>query len=158
MRLYHASPVKISHPDVEHSRENVDFGKGFYLTALEDQARSYAQRFLLRGKKAFLHIYDLDEEMPGIRKKCFDAYDEDWLNFVTQCRRGAQPKKIDVVEGGVANDRVFNTIDLYFSGLISKEEALGRLRYVLPNHQLCILSQEVLDRYLHLVEIREIAS
>ena len=34
-----------------------------------------------------------------------------------------------MVEGGVANDRVFNTIELYYTGLIPKEEALRRLRF-----------------------------
>lgn len=46
MKLYHASNYIIESPDVHHSRELLDFGKGFYLTALEEQARKYSQRFL----------------------------------------------------------------------------------------------------------------
>lgn len=38
MIVYHASPFIIEKPDVNHSRENLDFGKGFYLTTLHDQA------------------------------------------------------------------------------------------------------------------------
>lgn len=48
MKLYHASPFVIKQPDVYHSREHLDFGKGFYLTSLYDQAYKYAMRFLLR--------------------------------------------------------------------------------------------------------------
>ena len=35
-------------------------------------------------------------------------------------------KEYDLVEGGIANDRIFNTIELYDSGLITREEALNR--------------------------------
>lgn len=34
MTLYHASPYIIESPDVSHSRDFLDFGKGFYLTAI----------------------------------------------------------------------------------------------------------------------------
>ena len=57
MKLYHASNCIIDTPDVYHSRDLLDFGKGFYLTALEEQARKYSQRFLFRGDKAFLNHY-----------------------------------------------------------------------------------------------------
>jgi len=54
MRLYHASPAIVEHPDVLHSRENLDFGRGFYTTALREQAVNYAERFLRRGDDAYL--------------------------------------------------------------------------------------------------------
>ena len=54
----------------------------------------------------------------------------------------------DVICGGIANDRVFNTIELYQDGLISRQEALGKLRYYRPNYQICITSQNLLDEYL----------
>ena len=31
MKLYHSSTVKVENPDLEHSRDYLDFGKGFYL-------------------------------------------------------------------------------------------------------------------------------
>lgn len=60
------------------------------------------------------------------------------------------------MEGGIANDKVFNTIDLYFSGLINKQEALGRLSFEHPNHQICILNQEIIKQHLHFVSAEEI--
>ncbi|WP_283139915.1 DUF3990 domain-containing protein [Bacteroides congonensis] len=55
MKLYHASSLVIKQPDVYHSREHLDFGKGFYLTSLYDQAYKYAMRFLLRRQKAYIN-------------------------------------------------------------------------------------------------------
>lgn len=149
MKLFHASPVVVEHPDVCHSREHLDFGKGFYLTALHEQAWKYAKRFLFHGRKAYINEYVLDDELPGFIVKRFDKYDAEWLDFVGNCRKGVQQQAFDIVEGGIANDRVFNTIDLYFSGNMSREDALGRLAFEHPNHQLCILNQEVITRHLH---------
>ncbi len=52
MKVYHASKYTIKSPDVKHSRDLLDFGKGFYLTSLVEQAKKYAQRFLFQGEKA----------------------------------------------------------------------------------------------------------
>ena len=59
MTLYHASTLCIDKPDVLHSRDNLDFGKGFYLTSLYEQAIRYSERFTRRGKEAFINVYEL---------------------------------------------------------------------------------------------------
>ena len=157
MILYHASTVAVEHPDLEHSRPNLDFGPGFYLTAMHDQAVRYAARFLRRGKPAFISEYELDDDLSDYTVKRFEQYDEPWLDYVTVCRHGDIPQQqYDAVEGGVANDKVFNTVDLYFAGVISKEEALGRLKYEKPNHQICILNGEMLATRLHFVKAEEL--
>ena len=51
MIVFHSSPCIVNHPDVSFSRDYLDFGKGFYVTTIEDQARKYAKRFLLRGNQ-----------------------------------------------------------------------------------------------------------
>ncbi len=58
MKLYHASTVRVEHPDVQHSRPNLDFGCGFYLTSMRSQAENYAERFKRRGKTAVLNEYE----------------------------------------------------------------------------------------------------
>lgn len=157
MRLYHASTVVVERPDVEHSRPNLDFGRGFYLTAIHEQAVRYATRFTRRGKSAFINEYDLDEELSDYVVKRFEGYDEEWLDYVSVCRHGDTPEQqYDAVEGGVADDKVFNTVDLYFAGMISKQEALGRLKYEKPNHQICILNGEVLVKHLHFMKAEEL--
>ena len=153
MKLFHASTICIEKPDVLHSRDNLDFGKGFYLTSIREQAIRYAERFTRRGKEAFINEYELDDETPGFTIKSFSCYDEEWLDYITICRNGNKPEQIyDAVSGGVANDKVFNTVDLYFAGVISKEEALGKLKYEKPNHQLCILNGLMIDKHLHFIK------
>lgn len=153
MRLYHASTVVVEKPDVEHSRDKLDFGKGFYLTTIREQAVRYAERFTRRGKPAYINEYELDEEIADFSIKYFPSYDEDWLDYVAMCRKGNLKTNLyDAVSGGIANDNVFNTVDLYFADVITKEEALGRLKYETPNHQLCILNSEMLERHLHFIK------
>ena len=79
----------------------------------------------------------------------FTSYSEEWLNFILTCRSGRDSTNYDIVIGGVANDKVFNTIELYLDNLIDKKEALQRLRYEKPNLQLCFRSQKALGTYLH---------
>ena len=78
----------------------------------------------------------------------FETYSEEWLDFILSCRKGSDETDYDIVIGGVANDKVFNTIELYYDGLIDKTEALKRLRYENPNLQICFRTQEVIEKYL----------
>lgn len=156
MKLYHASSVIIEHPNISYSREHLDFGKGFYLTSMPEQARKYAMRFLLKETCAYINEYVLDDNLGCFKTKTFETYNEEWLDFVGKCRKGIQTMHFDIVEGGIANDKVFNTIDLYFSGMMSKEDALGKLIFEHPNHQICILNQEVINRHLHFIKAEKI--
>lgn len=36
MILYHGSYTKVETPDLKHSRNNVDFGAGFYVTPISN--------------------------------------------------------------------------------------------------------------------------
>lgn len=38
MKVYHASMVRVEHTVVLHSRKFLDFGQGFYVTTLREQA------------------------------------------------------------------------------------------------------------------------
>ena len=82
MKLYHASPFIIELADVYHSCDHLDFGKGFYLTSLYDQARKYAMRFLLKKQKAYINEYLLDDELSDFKIKTFCSYNEEWLDYV----------------------------------------------------------------------------
>ena len=74
----------------------------------------------------------------------FDSYSEDWLDFILCCRSGKDTTDYDLVVGGVANDNVFNTVELFFEGLIDKAEAINRLRYEKPNRQICFRTEKAL--------------
>ncbi len=61
-------------------------------------------------------------------------------------------ERFDVIEGGVANDRVIDTVEAYIANLMPLETALHELSRHQPNNQLCITNQEVIDQYMNFVE------
>lgn len=153
--LYHGSYISVPSPLVELGRKKVDFGQGFYLTNLHDQAKAWVETIAQRkgrNAKPFVSAYTFDYSSVkngGFRVKVFDSYNLEWLEYVIDCRRGDEmQKQYDIVEGGVANDNVIDTVEDYENGIITAEQALGQLRYKRVNHQICILNQEIIDRYL----------
>ena len=62
MRLYHGSTQIIEKPLVSYGRENLDFGKGFYTTNIQEQAENWVSRFIALGKKSFVSIYEFDNQ------------------------------------------------------------------------------------------------
>lgn len=150
--VYHGATQKVDAPICRLGRENLDFGQGFYLTSMKEQACRWAVATARRrNAQAFVNIYQLDRDaiLAEARCKVFRAYDAEWLNFIVASRRGENPAEpYDYVEGGVANDRVIDTVNLYMAGLMSAEVALQRLAQHQPNNQICLLSQTVTDKYL----------
>ena len=153
--LYHGSYIAVQQPLVGLGRKKVDFGQGFYLTNLHDQAKAWAETIAERKGRNTMPIvsaYTLDYssvKIGGFRVKVFDSYDLEWLEYVIDCRRGGDmQKQYDIVEGGVANDNVIDTVEDYENGIITAEQALGQLRYKKVNHQICLLNQEIIDKYL----------
>ena len=156
MIVYHSSNTIVESPDIQHSRKYLDFGRGFYLTSIFDQAVRYAQRFKRREQQAWLNTYELSDSLGEWNILCFESYNQAWLDFVAQCRDGKDVGDYDMVVGGIANDRVIITLDRYFSGEISKEEALGQLRFEKPNIQYCIRSEKMLTEALSYIKSEEI--
>lgn len=149
MKLYHGSFIPIAVPDLIHSRVNVDFGRGFYTTPIYEQAVRWCGKFKRRGKPGIVSLYEFNEEAyNALRVLQFETYSEQWLDFILSCRSGRDISDYDIVVGGVANDKVFNTVELYFENLINKEEAIKRLRYEKPNLQICFRSEIALTKYL----------
>lgn len=152
MIIYHGSCLEVDSPDIVHSRPRVDFGRGFYTTPIHEQAENWCGKFLRQGKAGIISIYEFSEEkLADFQALRFDKYSEEWLDFIATCRSGKDMSEFDFVSGGVANDKVFNTIELYFDGLIEKQEALKRLRYEQPNLQYCFRSQALIDKSLKFV-------
>ena len=156
MRLYHSSDVSVTKPDTIHSRDYLDFGKGFYLTSIHEQAVRYAQRFIRRQREAWVNSYEFEFATAEWKIKTFDNYNKDWLNFVATCRAGEDNTDFDLIIGGIANDKVIQTLDRYFEGELSENETLGLLKYEKPNIQYCIRSQKMLDECLRLIESKKI--
>jgi len=150
MILYHGSLDAIEKPDISFSRNNTDFGKGFYTTTIKSQAERWTERFKRRYGYGTISIYEADET--ELRKNVsvleFESYSTEWLEFIANCRQSGMSGNYDLVIGGVANDDVYNTLTIYFRGYIDKKEAIKRLRYEKPNIQYCFRNQNIIDKYL----------
>ncbi|MDD5862191.1 MAG: DUF3990 domain-containing protein [Prevotella sp.] len=160
--LYHGSLVEVSHPLVNVGRKDLDFGQGFYVTDLKEQTIKWANT--LKGRTddkkatACLNIYELEQDhLSDYRIQLFKTYDFEWLDFICRSRRGEHPwKDFDIIEGGIANDSVIDTVDAYMSDLIDAKTALGRLAFHKPNNQICILNQKIIDLYLHFITCKKL--
>ena len=159
MRVYHGATAEIRFPLVHVGRRDLDFGKGFYVTPIMEQASSWACRPANKHKEHWLNVYDIDYNavISEFRSKTFHSYNEEWLDFILSCRQGEDKwKAFDFIEGGIANDRIFSTIELYTSHLISKQEALSRLIYENPNQQMCIINQQIITQHLTFIESQKL--
>ena len=160
LTVYHGSTYRVEQPLAGVCRPNLDFGVGFYLTDLKDQAIRWALRTadIRHEKSVWLNIYSLDIDAcrnSSFHYLHFTTYDAHWLDFVVACRQGNVIwQDYDIIEGGIADDRVIRTIDLYMRGDYTREEALSRLIHQEPNNQICITNQKVMQgKYYSIVEL-----
>lgn len=150
--VYHGGTEIVENPICRFGRKNLDFGQGFYVTNLREQAVKWAENMARsRNKKAVINRYKLNREAIIAEARCliFEAYDEKWLEFIVANRTGQNAADdFDYVEGGVANDRVVDTVNLYIAGLMELGTALRELSKHQPNNQMCILNQDIINKYL----------
>lgn len=150
--VYHGGTNIIEHPLCRFGRANLDFGQGFYVTDIRLQAVEWAINVAHRRmEKPLLNRYLLQQDaiIANGRALIFSAYDVNWLEFVVANRQGQnRAGAYDYIEGGIANDRVIDTVNLYMAGLMTQETALTRLSEHQPNNQICLLNQSLTDQYL----------
>lgn len=150
--VYHGGISKIESPLVKIGRKNLDFGQGFYVTRRIEQARNWAirtSRQLLSSPVICEYQLNIEDIIKNAKYHNFERYDSEWLRFIVACRQGYDPSvNYDCIEGGVANDRVIDTVEGYINGTIDEEHAIYELAKNQPNNQICLLDQDVLDKYL----------
>lgn len=155
MELFHGGTEIIDAPKIDVGRPNLDFGPGFYLTSLYSQAKDWAVKIgEERNVRPIINKYEFDRNtcLNSFRYHIFPEFDVNWLQFICDCRLGNSVyKSYDVIEGGVADDRVKDTLRLFMAGYISMEDALNRLKYFKPNNQICILTQSVVTECLKFI-------
>jgi hypothetical protein len=154
MKVYHGSYTEIDVIDLSFCETGKDFGQGFYVTKLREQAEFWAKKKGERkGKNGFVTEYDFDEfflESNKIKLLRFEDYNDEWLDFVVLNRKNKskqQAHDYDIVEGPVANDKIATEVDKYIEGLISKEQFLRDLTYN-PSHQICFCTMQSLQALL----------
>lgn len=156
--LYHGGTVTVVEPLTNIGRPELDFGQGFYVTNSYEQAEKWAliKASRKRGLKAVINVYDFDQdafESTKFTRKTFEKYDKEWLDFISESRKGKQPWEIfDWIEGGIANDSVITTVDAYVDGFITSEQAIDQLVKEELRHQVCIRNQEIINRFLNFRE------
>ena len=153
MTLYHGSYLSVPNPLTGVGRRELDFGPGFYVTKLQEQAERWARRVcVIRAVNTPIissYTFDQDSLPAGTRILRLEHYDQEWLDFIVDSRKGKQPwSGYDIIEGGVADDRVIDAVEAYINGYADVEHTLRQLVYHKPNYQICILSQEIVDKYL----------
>ena len=63
MEVFHGSTIVIKQPLVAAGRKRLDFGQGFYVTDIRQQAESWAERMQrIREEVGVVNVYKLDYE------------------------------------------------------------------------------------------------
>ena len=109
--LYHGSNVKIESVCLDQCNPYKDFGKGFYLTDIEEQARQMAiRRTRIAGEVSpTVTVYTFDERLlndSSLQVKIFDKPSKEWALFVLANRKGIAGQHYDIVIGPIADDGV----------------------------------------------------
>ena len=129
--LYHGSREIVEFPEIRTARYHKDFYFGFYCTAFEEQAERWATRY---GDGGVVNEY-LYAPAVALRVLRFPEMTEEWLDFIVACRNGT-PHDYDVVEGPMANDAIFNYIQNFLDGQISRAALWELAKFKRPTHQI----------------------
>lgn len=166
--LFHGTNTNFSKVNLAKSKEYTDFGKGFYLTNIFEQAvdwagnlrrievisnRVYSGDIII--KKNFPEAYVLKFELLPEKLKdkkmiIFEDYCEEWLDTIVTCRRpeavnNKKIKKRDITIGPMADSGLNKNLDDYIYGAISKEEVLEKIKIKKPNMQIAFHTEKSLE-------------
>lgn len=132
MKLYHGSLEVIEYPEILPSNRTLDYGKGFYTTTSEKQAKDWAQRRMMETHSfaGYVNIYDFDEKkLSEFKSLLFSEPTKEWAEFVMANRTDKDyTHDFDIVYGPVANDRVYLQFGLYEAGAIGIDTLIRELK------------------------------
>jgi hypothetical protein len=147
MILYHGSRLEVARIDLECCRPNKDFGRGFYLTSLKEQAIEWAVKVTRRNGKgdAVLNIYEFNEDVSDLNYLAFSEPDSEWAQFIInnrnrtfqdfQNRLSNHDNKYDLVHGLVANDDISTILETFLLGILPVSQLSEALIYKKLNDQ-----------------------
>lgn len=139
MKLYHGSNVIVQEPQILTNGYYKDFGYGFYCTNIEKQAERWA---LTKRGNHIVNIYNY-EETKEVNILRFSEMTEEWLDFVVACR-GGSGHNYDVVEGPMADDTIWDYIEDFVRGNISREAFWALVKFKYPTHQMVFCTEKAL--------------
>ena len=131
MTLYHGSNMVVRKPEVRKTAYTKAFSWGFYCTKNYEQAARWARK---NERNGVVNVYEYAEST-SLRIKKFPEMSDEWLDFIADCRAGKH-HNYDIVEGPMADDTIWNYVNDFLSGDISREAfwALAKFRH--PTHQI----------------------
>lgn len=157
MRLYHGTNIVIGNINLAMCRPYKDFGQGFYLTDIEEQAEKMAARVAkIYGKKPIVNVYDIDDDFKdseNLKIKDFGKQTtEEWAKFVMNNRSRAftdiknvlcnKDNKYDIVIGPVADDNMALLFRQYENEIIDLETLLRGMIYKKTSSQYSFHSEK----------------
>jgi len=141
MILYHGTNMDFKAIDLAKCIPFKDFGKGFYLTDIRDQAEALALKKskLFGGSpivQEYVFIPEEAEEM-GLEIRCFEKPSREWAEFIfnNRNRNSNFHHDYDIVYGPIANDGVAYLLGRYEEGSISLDELAKELEFRELNNQ-----------------------
>lgn len=140
MIIYHGSNMMVSSPRILINGFYKDFGYGFYCTNIEKQAKRWA---LTKRGKSIVNIYEYTPN-DKLMQLTFETMTDEWLDFVANCRLGIE-HKYDIVEGPMADDQVWDYVEDFMSGRISRAAFWELVKFKYPTHQIVFCTQEALE-------------
>jgi hypothetical protein len=136
MEIYHGSQVIVRFPEIRKTKYTKDFSWGFYCTKSYEQAKRWALR---RYETGYVNYFQyLPNEKLNILS--FQAMSDEWLDFIASCRAG-NVHDYDIVEGPMVDDQVWNYVNDYIQGEITREMFWERAKFKHPTHQISFQSR-----------------
>ena len=140
MILYHGSRDIVEYPEIRKAPYNKDFYFGFYCTNYPEQAKRWATRF---GKRGYINQYEYNPN-PELKYLVFETMTEEWLDFIARCRSG-KTHRYDIVEGPMANDTIWNYVNDFITGKITRKQFWALAEFKYPTHQISFHTLAALD-------------
>ena len=137
--VYHGSNVEVSGPRILQNGFYKDFGYGFYRTGYEKQAKRWA---MTRKGDSVINHYEYKSN-PKLKILKFDEMTDEWLDFVADCRRGIE-HDYDIVEGPMADDQIWNFVEGFIDGRISRSAFWELVKFNYPTHQVVFCTEAAL--------------
>ncbi len=142
MRLFHGTNVDFDKIDISKSNPWKDFGKGFYLTDIYDQALKMGKKkALIFGGEPIVQEYEFDEKHlqdGSLYILSFSEPNKEWAEFIFKNRNKRFRERkhdYDIVYGPIANDGVAYLLGRYDEGSLTIEELARMLEYRHLNNQ-----------------------
>ena len=139
MQIYHGSNVIVNKPKIITDGFYKDFGYGFYCTNFEKQAKRWA---LTKKNKHVVNVYTYTESK-NLNCLIFKEMSDKWLDFVVSSRQGER-HDYDIVEGPMADDTIWNYVDDFARGMISRTAFWELVKFKYPTHQVVFCTEAAL--------------